>query len=316
MNVSQLKPHRVVIGATAHDDLARAILAARPDLEVRGNKHTDLTAADLEWGDTYVGFRRPPLPTMGNIKWVHCTGAGVDSWLYPVELPRDILFTRTSESFGPMIAEWALARALAFTQQLIDLSDRQRERQWAPRDVSFIRGTHAVVVGTGDVGTHVARAFRALGADVSGVSRSGRGDTSVFSSIATVEHLAERAATADWLILMIPLTSATRGLVSRDVLSACRGAVLVNAGRGAVVDEAAIIPALDSGALRGAALDVFEVEPLPESSPLWSDPRVMVSPHISGLTTVEGAVSGFLECLSEIERGETPRRVVDRTREY
>ena len=96
-----LHPRRVVIGANAHADLSRAILAARPDLETRGAKYTEISADDLEWGDTYVGFRRPPLPSMGKIRWVHCTGAGVDSWLMPVELPREILLTRTSESFGP-----------------------------------------------------------------------------------------------------------------------------------------------------------------------------------------------------------------------
>src|SRR6187551_189640 len=108
----------IVIGANAHAELAALLRDARPDLEIRGNRYTELTADDLAWGDTYLGFRRPPLPTMGSIRWVHCTGAGVDSWLYPDELPRDILLTRTSESFGPRIAEWALSRALAFTQQL------------------------------------------------------------------------------------------------------------------------------------------------------------------------------------------------------
>jgi phosphoglycerate dehydrogenase-like enzyme len=92
--------------------------------------------------------------------------------------------------------------------------------------------------------------------------------------------------------------------------------VLINAGRGAVVDEALIPEALDKGWLAGAILDVFEVEPLPASSPLWDDRRVMISPHISGLTTREGAITGFLECLAEIERGEVPARAVDRDREY
>lgn len=311
-----LHPRRVVVGATAHAELARAIRAARPDLGIRGNKYTDLSADDLAWGDTYLGFRRPPLPSMGGIKWVHCTGAGVDSWLHPVELPRDILLTRTSESFGPMIAEWALARALAITQHLTELSDRQREWKWSSKDPTFIRGTRALVVGTGDVGSHVARAFAALGCQITGVSRSGRGDPAVFSRVVDVSRLAEVVPDADWLILMLPLTPETRGLVTREILSACRGAVLINAGRGAVVEESAILPALNSGALRAAALDVFEVEPLPETSPLWSDPRVIISPHISGLTTVEGAVKGFLECLAAIERGQTPRWVVDRDRAY
>jgi len=309
-------PRRIVIGATAHAALAERLRPLRPDLEVRGAPHTDLTADDLAWADTYVGFRRPPLPTMGNVRWVHCTGAGVDSWLHPTELPREILLTRTSESFGTYIAEWALSRALAVRQQILDLAERQRRHEWAPREIGYVRGSRAVIVGTGDLGTHIGRLFKALGADVHGVSRSGRADANVFASTATVSELPSFAATADWLILTIPLTSATRGLIGRDVLSACRGAVLINAGRGAVVDEALLPEALDNGWLSGAALDVFTVEPLPADSPLWDDPRVMISPHISGLTTTEGAIGGFLECLEEIERGQVPARTVDRDREY
>src|SRR5688572_10533907 len=309
-------PRRIVIGATAHAALAERLRTLRPDLEVRSAPHTDLTAEDLAWADTFVGFRRPPLPTMGNVRWVHCTGAGVDSWLFPTELPRDILLTRTSESFGTYIAEWALSRALAVRQQILDLAERQRRHEWAPREIGYVRGSRAVIVGTGDLGAHIGRLFRALCADVSGVSRSGRGDPEVFASTSKVSELSALAATADWLILTIPLTSETRGLIGRDVLSACRGAVLINAGRGAVADEALIPEALDNGWLSGAALDVFTVEPLPADSPLWDHPRVMISPHISGLTTTEGAISGFLECLGEIERGVLPARTVDRAREY
>lgn len=309
-------PRRIVIGANAHAELAQALHAARPDLEIRGNKFTDLTPADLDWGEAYVGFKRPPLPTMGKIRWVHCTGAGVDAWLYPQELPRDIILTRSSESFGPMIAEWALARALAYAQQLVDLAQCQRLHRWAPRDLTMLRGSKAVVIGTGDVGTHVGRLFNALGCKTYGVSRSGEGDASVFAAMAQVSALKDMVAIADWLIVTLPLTAETRGLVSRDVMSACRGAVLINAGRGAVIEESAIPDALDNGWLRGAALDVFEVEPLPLESPLWLDTRVMISPHISGLTTVEGAAAGFLECLAAFEKGEPTKWEVDRTRQY
>jgi glyoxylate/hydroxypyruvate reductase len=90
----------------------------------------------------------------------------------------------------------------------------------------------------------------------------------------------------------------------------------MNAGRGPVVDEALLPEALDKGWLRGAALDVFEAEPLPTESPLWMDARVMISPHISGITTTEGAATGFLECLAALERGETPKWIVDRDRQY
>ncbi|MEO7966642.1 MAG: D-2-hydroxyacid dehydrogenase [Gemmatimonadaceae bacterium] len=309
-------PHRLVIGANAHAELAAAIRAARPTLEIRGAKYTDVTTADLAWGEAYLGFKRPPLPSMGNVRWVHCTGAGVDSWLTPDELPRDILLTRTSESFGPMIAEWALARALAFSQQLIDLAQAQRLHRWSPRDLTTIRGSKTVIVGTGDVGTHVAKLFNALGSRVYGVSRSGEGDSDLFYAMAQVSALRDMVAVADYLILTLPLTPETRALIDRSLLSACRGAVLINAGRGQVIDERAIPEALDQGWLKGAALDVFEVEPLPIDSPLWTDQRVIVSPHISGLTTIDGAKDGFLECLADLEAGRAPKWVVDRAKGY
>ncbi|MCC6242089.1 MAG: D-2-hydroxyacid dehydrogenase [Gemmatimonadaceae bacterium] len=309
-------PNHIVIGANAHVELAALLQAARPDLHIRGNRYTDITADDLAWGDSYIGFRRPPLDTMGNISWVYCTGAGVDSWLYPDELPRNILLTRTAESFGPPIAEWALARALAFTQQLPDLLDAQRQRRWAPRDTSMLRGARVLVVGTGDIGTHVARLFTALGANVTGVSRTSRGESASFARVASVASLPTLVEDAEFIILTIPLTADSRGLFSRELLSRCKGALLLNAGRGAVVDESALPVALDQGWLRGAALDVFEIEPLPTDSPLWTDARVIISPHISGLTTSDGAITGFLACLDAIERGETPYGVVDRDRGY
>jgi phosphoglycerate dehydrogenase-like enzyme len=311
-----LPVRRVVIGQNAHAAMATLIAAKRPDLALRGAVYTEVTADDLAWADAYIGFRRPPLPTMGAVRWVQSTGAGVDSWLQAPELPREIVLTRTPESFGPMIAEWALSRALAFVTKIPELLSAQHEHRWAPSDVRMLRGTHAVVVGTGDVGSHIGRVFAALGCRVSGVSRTGGGDPAIFTALHTTGALADVAATADWLILTVPLTPDTRGLVGETVLRACKGAVLLNAGRGAVVQESLLPRALNEGWLRGAALDVFEVEPLPADSPLWDDPRVMISPHVSGLTTIEGAVEGFLECLAAFERGETPKWIIDRDRGY
>jgi phosphoglycerate dehydrogenase-like enzyme len=276
----------------------------------------DITQGDLDWGETYIGFRRPPAASsLGTVRWVHCTGAGVDAWMSP-EISRDVLLTRTPESFGPAIAEWAVSRVLAFQQQLAEVMQSQRERQWVSREIQPVAGTRALLVGTGDVGSAVARQLAALGVHVTGVSRTGRSREPAFSAVYPVDALPHLVGDAQWIVLTLPITPATRGIVSRDILSRCRGAVLLNAGRGAVVDEASLPEALDRGWLRGAALDVFETEPLPASSPLWSDPRVMVSPHISGLTTTAGAGDGFLECLADLEAGRLPSWVVDRERGY
>ncbi len=309
-------PSRIVIGANAHAEIAAALKHIRPTLELRGSRFMDVTAADLDWGEVYVGFKRPPVPSMGNVRWVHCTGAGVDAWLEKEELSTDILLTRSAESFGAQIAEWALARALAISQQLLDVADSQRRHAWEQRDVAMLRGTRALVVGTGDIGTHIGRLFRAMGCEVSGVSRSGGGDTAVFSRVSTADQLASLVSDIDWLIVTVPLTRDSRHLINRRVLSRCRNVVLMNAGRGAVVDESVLPVALAEGWLRGMALDVFEIEPLPAASPLWDDPRVLISPHISGLTTTAGVVDGFFECLRDVERGITPRWAVDRDRQY
>lgn len=309
-------PRRVVIGANAHAEISAWLTARRPDLEIRGAPFMEITTADLDWADTYIGFRRPPSArTMGQVQWVHSTGAGVDAWLGP-GLDAHVLLTRSPESFGPMIAEWAVARVFAFQQQLVSLVDAQRERRWAPRDIARVSGTRALLVGTGDIGRAVASAFTALGIHVTGVSRTGVSSHQAFAAVHTVAALPDLVSDADWIVLTLPDTPATRGLVSRDVLSRCRGAVLLNAGRGAVVQEDAVPEALDHGWLRGAALDVFTTEPLPTDSPLWADPRVMISPHISGLTTIDGAADGFLECAASLERGEWPTWTVDRARGY
>ena len=309
-------PRRIAIGANAHAGIADSIRARRPDLELRGKVFTDISADDLEWAEAYIGFKRPPsVSDMGNVRWIQCTGAGVDSWMAS-DLDPSILLTRSPESFGPMIAEWAVSRIFAIQLQVLELAEAQRERRWAPRDIARVAGTHALVVGTGDIGRAIATSLHALGVHVTGVSRRGTANSAAFSAVYASSELANLVGSADWIVVAVPDTPASRGLISREVLSRCQGAVLLNAGRGSVVEETALPEALDNGWLRGAALDVFATEPLPADSPLWTDPRVLVSPHISGLTTIDGAAHGFLECLASLERGELPTWVVDRERGY
>ncbi|MBM3908579.1 MAG: D-2-hydroxyacid dehydrogenase [Gemmatimonadetes bacterium] len=315
-------PRRVLVAARSFDGIVAALHQRRPELQVRGCLHTDVTAEDLNWADAYVGFKRPPgAASLGRVAWVHCTGAGVDAWLAAPGLAPEILLTRTPESFGPAIAEWAIARIFAIQQRLAEHAAAQRAHRWEPRDAPLVAGTRAVVVGTGDVGSAIAAKLAALGVTVTGVSRTGksRGQNApdaAFDTVHPVDRLADLVGGADWLILALPDTPATRGLGSRDILSRCQGAVLLNVGRGCVLDESVLPAALEQGWLRGAALDVFAVEPLPVDSPLWDDPRVLISPHCSGPTTVAGAVEGFLECLEPLERGERPRWTVDRERGY
>jgi phosphoglycerate dehydrogenase-like enzyme len=310
-----LLPRRIVVGARSHAELIAILRGQRPDLEYRGAPHVGITAEDFAWGDSYLGFKRPPVEGWGSVRWVHCTGAGVDAFVLDDPLPSDILLTRTSEPFGPQIAEYCLSRALAFTQHLRALERQQPQRLWKQLDIATLAGSEVIVVGTGEVGSAIARKFAAVGCKVRGISRSGR-SVDGFDDVYPARELAKRVAGAHWLVLAAPLTPDTLHMVNRDVLLACRGAVLINVGRGQLVDERAIPEALDAGALIGAALDVFEVEPLPASSPLWARDDVMVSPHVAGLTNIPAAAESFLETLASIAAGKPPTGLVDRARGY
>lgn len=310
------QPKRILMAGDFVAGLRDAVLARRPDLEIRATALASITAADLDWADGYVGFRKPPVDGWGAVRWIHSTGAGVDGLVYRTPLPAGILLTKSGEDFGPAIGEWCVTRALAQNQLLAQLAADQRDRRWdRTREPTLLRGQRVLVVGTGMVGRGIARAFRGLGAAVAGLSRSGT-PAADFDRVDPLDRFEAVVGDADWLILAIPLTDQSLHWLDRSRLAACRGVYLMNVGRGAVIDEAALPEALDQGWLRGAALDVFEREPLPADSPLWAHPNVTVSPHLSGPSTLEATASGFLETLAEIERGERPRRAVDPARGY
>jgi len=305
-------PRRILIAAPI-PKLAEALAEERPELNLRVRALGEVTVADLDWAEVFVGFRRPGIEGWGRVRWIHSIGAGVDGLVFRRPLPDTVLLTRSSEDFGPAIGEWCVARALADTQRLFALAEAQRAHQWGlesgSSDPRVLRGQRVVIVGTGMVGGGIARAFRAVGCRVEGLSRSGR-STPDFDATFQASAFAEVVKGADWLILAAPLTVETWHYLDRRRLAQCGGAYLMNVGRGAVLDEAALPEAIAEGWIRGAALDVFEREPLPAESPLWDLAGVTISPHNSGPSTLSATVAGFLECLTAFEAGQPPRWLV------
>jgi D-2-hydroxyacid dehydrogenase (NADP+) len=205
---------------------------------------------------------------------------------------------------------------LAVNQHLERHAADQAARRWNHGlDPHLIRGQRVLILGTGLVGSGIARAFRALGASVHGLSRSGR-PAPDFESVRPAAEFDAAIEGTDWLVLAAPSTGETRHWLDRGRLERCGGAGLMNVGRGAVVDENALIEALDRHWISSAALDVFEREPLDPASPLWRHANVTISPHVSGPSTLAATADGFLECLEAFERGERPRWIVDPARGY
>jgi glyoxylate/hydroxypyruvate reductase A len=198
-----------------------------------------------------------------------------------------------------------------------DYQADQRARVWRPRDQPAAHQLRVGIMGMGVLGRDAARVLRAIGFEVAGWSRSRRDEPGV-TMFAGAGELPGFLARTDILVVLLPLTDETRGLLNRDLFrrlardGALGAPVLVNAGRGGLQNEADIVAALDDGTLRGASLDVFEAEPLAPESPLWAHPRLVITPHVAADSTPEALVEGVFRDIAAFERGETLPNRVDR----
>jgi phosphoglycerate dehydrogenase-like enzyme len=245
------------------------------------------------------------------LHWMHCFNAGTDHPIFARLQAAGVTLTNSPGANAIPIAQTAVAGLLSLARRLPLFGAAQREGRWVdqasiplPPDLS---DQTLVVVGLGGIGSEIARLGRALGLHVIGVRRSAPGPDAPIDEFVGPERLGEVLPRADWLALTCPLTDETRGWIDADAIGRLpEGAHLLNVARGEVVDEAALIAALRGGHLAGAYLDVFEVEPLPEASPLWSLPNVIVTPHAASISAGSRARQAeiFLENLARWARGE------------
>lgn len=250
--------------------------------------------------------------SLPRLEWVHTISAGVDRHL-PVIRGRRALFTRTAGARAIPIAEYVVTMTLALLKRLPELIASQRRREWhRPRPLT-LAGATVGIVGAGAVGREAAIRFKTFGAKTIGLRRSGE-PVQGLDAVWTADRLHELLAASDVVVVACPLTPETRGLLGATEFAGMRpGAFLVNVARGGIVVEADLIAALTSGKLGGAALDVFEVEPLPHDSPLWSLPNVIVSPHSSSAApdVWDAVIEEFAANLLRFNRGETLANLVD-----
>lgn len=255
------------------------------------------------------------------LRLLQMTGAGLDMLLPAPDLPAEVRVANARGIHGDHMSEFALAAMLAFEKRIPDWLEDQRKREWSYRGLSLLRGKTCAVLGLGAIGHAVARAAAALGMRVIGTRRSAPSERPI-EGVEAVHPFQETdlvLGLADYIVLTLPLTDETRGLLGRRRLDLLRPeAVLVNLARGGIVDEQALAEKLERGELRGAALDVFETEPLPAESPLWTAPRTILSPHVSGWFPeyAERVIALFVDNLGRFERGEPLRNQVDPGADY
>jgi phosphoglycerate dehydrogenase-like enzyme len=277
--------------------------------------------------EIYMGFGVPAslLRAGPGLRWVHSGAAGVRASLTPVMRQRDIVFTNSAGIHGPPVAETVLAYLLHFARAIDHAIVAQARRAWDKRaldaadsPVRELSRSTVGVVGLGGIGREVAWRARALGARVVGIRRRA-GPVEGVDVLTGEDALDRLLGMSDSVVLALPETDRTRHIIGPDELARMKpGAVLVNVARGGLVDEAALLAAPTAGALRGAALDVFEVEPLPAEHPLRDAPNLLITPHSSAYTPHfwERELDLILDNIGRYLAGEPMRNMVDKRAGY
>jgi len=315
------KPVVVVMGATAEEPPPGIhAIAGEVDLRYAPDRASlEREIADAEIVYTWWGERddlEAAWPRAGNLKWLAASNVGINGLLFPALVESDVTLTNARGAADVPIAETVVGFVVAMAKGFRPMFDRQREHVWDLHVMERLAGRRVLVVGPGPIGRAIARALRdGLGMRAAAVGRTARPGDDVFETIVGADDLHAALADADYVIDSMPLTPQTRGMFDEAAFAAMkRTARFVNVGRGATVMEAALIDALASGGIAGAALDVYEEEPLPAGSPLWDMENVIVCPHMSG--DVDGFEADFAavfyDNLRRYLRGEPLRNVVDK----
>ena len=255
------------------------------------------------------------------LRWVQATSSGIGEYMRRTGLDQsDIAFTTARGVHARPLAEFTLMGLLHFFRDVPFLNARKAEKHWERYTVQGLDGARLLVVGLGSLGQAVALDCARLGVEVWGTRRTSGGETPPgVSKIIAQDEIREALGQIDALVLACPLTDTTKGLIGRAEVDALKpGVVIVNIARGQVIDEAAMIEGLRSGRIKGAALDVFEVEPLPKESPLWELPNVLISPHSASTVHAENQriVDIFLDNLGRYRDGKPLKNLYDRVAGY
>jgi phosphoglycerate dehydrogenase-like enzyme len=274
--------------------MAEAIRKRWPEMRVQHLPNYDGLPEELPDTDIFVGYslRAEQLKEGKKLKWIHSTAAGVAQLMYPELRDSGIMVTNPSGIFSVPMAEHTIGLLLALARNFPDSVRGQDRGRWAqqeiwdkPQHLTELNGKVLLIVGYGSIGREAAKRAKAFEMRVWGVTRSGEADRTNAEKIFSAAKLHEALPAADYVLICAPETAETKRLIgAAEIARMKRGARLINVGRGSLLDEAALVQALESGALGGAALDVAQTEPLPAESPLWKARNLFLTPHTSGVS--------------------------------
>jgi phosphoglycerate dehydrogenase-like enzyme len=269
-------------------------------------------------------LQRAQLAAARRLQWIHSPAAGVGGMLFPETLASPVVITNSRGMSADTIAEHVLAVTLAMFRRLPHAFRSQAARDWAQDAIGAeghrsLNGSRILIVGFGAIGSAAGRLMKLLGARVTGIKRHVTEPNCDGFDLAGPDRVIDLIPLADVVVIAAPHTRETRGLFgAREIAAMASHAILVNVSRGQLVDEAALADALAAGRIGGAALDVFNDEPLPADSPFWTLPNVLITPHTSGFRPDhwDAATALFADNLRRFERAESLVNVVDKKAGY
>jgi phosphoglycerate dehydrogenase-like enzyme len=257
-----------------------------PDLDIRVFPHIGEAVPALPSAEILITYGEDLTPeiigTCRNLKWIHVISAGLERMPFPAIAERGILVTNARGIHVIPMAEYTMGLILMFSRRFVDLLRNQQDRTWDRTiRIDELYGQTLGVIGAGAIGTEIAKRAKAFGMRTLGVATSVR-EQEGFDQMFSRDQLDEVLRQSDYVVVIVPLTPQTDRMIGeREIGLLKKTAVLINIARGRVVDENALVDALVAGRIRGAGLDVFEQEPLPQDHPLWSLPNVVLTPHLS-----------------------------------
>ncbi len=315
----------VALSDPARPQLQR--LRELPSVNTTAGQHIDALRSAAPDADIILNWlgNRPLLRELWRlaprVRWVHYMWAGLDGVLFPELLESTVPVTNGRGVFSEGLGEFAVAAMLYFAKDFGRMRRNQQAGVWDPFEVDWVKGRIVGIVGYGGIGRSVARRAAALGMSVLALRRRpelSHGDPHV-AGVYGPEDLRAMLARTDYLVAAAPLTPDTRGLIGARELDALPpGAVVINVGRGPVLDEEALVRALEENRIRGAALDVFDTEPLPQGHPFFRLENVLLSPHCADRTPdwLDNAMALFLDNLERFRSGKPLRNLVDKSAGY
>lgn len=290
-----------------------------PVLSVRDLDAEDVPLPEVEVLLSLGRLRREQVEAMPRLRWVQSFSAGVNTYPHEALAERGILLTNTSGIHAPQMSDQIMGMILGFSRSLLDCIRHQHARRWhVDYPLEELAGKNLLILGAGEIGQLLAKKARAFDMHITGIRRHPR-PMEYFDRVLSLEHMEPMLAEADYIVVLAPLTPKTRGMIGVAQFQRMKEtAVLINVGRGPLVEEAALLEALREKRIRGAGLDVFSREPLPSDHPLWDMENIILTPHTGGFSpeTEIRAVELIADNILRFRQGASLRNMVNLERGY